>query len=314
MGGATLCQGDGEAGSIEKDFDCWFGHSNAAPEHHDGHTAAPVPVSVPAYALFGLAQRQTGLVFRSRFALLTAEECANVIRTVDTHHATRLGGTWGTVRHSSVKTTDVAVEDVPSLRGWLLTLLHTRLYPMLARLYPILGDGSAMSSRTADGSSFESRLRVHDAFIVRYDAEVDLSLSLPEHVDTSCLSVILSLNSEQRGDYAGGGTWFEGQGPNGLLVNAEIGRAVAFAGPLRHAGYPLSRGRRHVLVLFLYVQDFHYGPRLSLAKAVPEAKADCGAGDDRGILPSGGEKGGFVVYRQTVELVNMLEAPLVVEQ
>lgn len=30
-----------------------------------------------------------------------------------------------------------------------------------------------------------SRIRIHDAFIVRYDAEKDMSLSLPEHCDTS---------------------------------------------------------------------------------------------------------------------------------
>jgi hypothetical protein len=45
-----------------------------------------------------------------------------------------------------------------------------------------------------------SRLRVHDAFIVRYDAENDKSLSLPEHCDTSSMSVILSLNEQDDGD------------------------------------------------------------------------------------------------------------------
>ena len=56
-------------------------------------------------------------------------------------------------------------------------------------------------------------MRVHDACIVRYDAEKEepeeKSLSLPEHCDTSAVSVVLALNSEQDGEYAGGGTWFE---------------------------------------------------------------------------------------------------------
>ena len=52
-------------------------------------------------------------------------------------------------------------------------------------------------------------MRVHDAFIVRYDAENDKSLSLPEHCDTSAVSAIVALNSEEEGEYSGGGTWFE---------------------------------------------------------------------------------------------------------
>lgn len=49
------------------------------------------------------------------------------------YHQEKLGGVWGTVRQSSVKTTDVAVEDIPKLRPWLRTLLHTRLFPMVVR-------------------------------------------------------------------------------------------------------------------------------------------------------------------------------------
>ena len=47
-------------------------------------------------------------------------------------------------------------------------------------------------------------MRLHDAFIVRYDVE-DGSLSLPEHSDTSAVSFTVSLG----GEYEGGGTWFD---------------------------------------------------------------------------------------------------------
>jgi hypothetical protein len=40
------------------------------------------------------------------------------------------------VRHSSVRTTDVAVEDVAELRDWLLLLMDTRLKPMLCACFP----------------------------------------------------------------------------------------------------------------------------------------------------------------------------------
>lgn len=126
----------------------------------------------------------------------------------------------------------------------------------------------------------------------------------------------------------------------GLVVNAEVGQAVMFAGPLKHAGYPTTQGTRMILVLFLYVEDYHYGPYLTNAKAhcrtaqcsaespsfsdatssaAGEEKTSRGEGAscknnagcrEDGKLYSGGEKGGFVVYRQTVDLVNMLEKPI----
>jgi hypothetical protein len=173
-----------------------------------------------------------------------------------------------------VKTTDVAVENVPGLQQWLLALLHTRLYPLIGVAFPVLADGSGMyeswepvaagdtdvasagattqrEGDTATASprsqsqeqgqeqgqelplvslksllpveplpvpkpvSKRCRIRVHDAFIVRYDADRDLSCSLPEHCDTSCVSVVLSLSSEAGGDYEGGGTWFEALGKQG---------------------------------------------------------------------------------------------------
>jgi hypothetical protein len=126
---------------------------------------------------------------------------------------------------------------------------------------------------------------------------------------------------------------------SGLVIDAEIGQAVAFAGPLKHAGYPITAGVRMILVLFLYVEDFHYGPYLTKARAdcpctgsdrPPVSKIQAAtsaahssevcAGDKASAdgttqkLNSGGEKGGYVVYRQTVELVNMLEKPMVVMQ
>lgn len=130
-------------------------------------------------------------------------------------------------------------------------------------------------------------------------------------------------------------------------MNAEVGQAVAFAGPLKHAGYPTTKGVRVILVLFLYVQDYHYGPHLSRAKAACSSPVnqqawdddtedlDCLCEEEKGSvspcchmgvsgkehvnklsdkLASGGEKGGFVVYKQTVDLVNMLEKSVHVDE
>ncbi|KDO27111.1 hypothetical protein SPRG_07822 [Saprolegnia parasitica CBS 223.65] len=248
-----------------------------------GFEAAPTP----AHAIFDANAQAGQLVFRSQSPLLTRSECDHVLALVHAHHETILGGVWGTVRHSSVKTTDVAVEDIPALRPWLRTLLATRVYPFLSTCFPMLADGSSM----VDPMTQSSRCRVHDAFIVRYDAERDGSLSLPEHNDTSVTSVVITLNDT----FVGGGTWFEALDQ---VVDAGVGHAVAFAGPLRHAGYAISKGTRMILVLFLYVNDFAYGTYLdNYAENAPRSTQ---------TTPSGDAPGGFVVYNQTVELVNTL--------
>ena len=369
---------------------------------------------------------------------MSPEECSFVLKMVEKYHSEKLHGKWGTVRQSSVKTSDVAVEDIIELHSWLLSLLHNKLYPLLSLAFPILADGTAVLEEKEEkeeetvkekeeekGGKKENnhsknltnkyRVRVHDAFIVRYDAEIEKTFSLPEHCDTSSMSIILSLNEHEDanenlktdndmksyveneftdlnknenkiknenenknenermrcpckkgGSYTGGGTWFEALGPQGLVVNADIGHAVLFAGPLRHAGFPIHRGVRNILVLFLYVEGFHYGPYLR-AKALQlssssaaaaassssssssseeseecneykkvEMKASCNSsfssssassspsssaasstplrgteeGTEEGTRSgsgSGSDKNGFVVYRQTVDLVSMLE-------
>jgi len=168
-------------------------------------------------------------------------------------------------------------------------------------------------------------MRVHDAFIVRYDADGDGSISLPEHSDTSAVSFTVALNSNGT-DFEGGGTWFEALGEKGMVVDADVGHAVAFAGPLRHAGYPVTRGCRVILVLFLYVDNYQYVGFLN--EYIKKNGGACGGGgcqedenkveqaldDDNaaGLLveevrrPSGDMPGGFVVYNQTVQLVGML--------
>lgn len=193
----------------------------------------PIGVTVPPLSLFSSLTQQRRLVFRTKEAIMTAGECSAVLEIVYKHHEKYQGGVWGTVRHSSVKTTDVAVEDIVELRPWLLALLHTRIYPLLHTAFPVLADGSSL----IDPNTTNSRIRVHDAFIVRYDAINDKSTSLPEHCDTSAISIIFALNERDNGngdfingDYKGGGTWFECLGPKGLVVNADIGHAVIFAG------------------------------------------------------------------------------------
>ncbi|RHZ34557.1 hypothetical protein DYB37_013584 [Aphanomyces astaci] len=90
-------------------------------------------------------------------------ECDAVIDIVDAFHRDVRHGQWGPVRHSSVNTTDVAVEDIPLLRPWLRKLLKSRVYPFLHEFFPRLADHTSMR----DDATGATRCRVHDAFIVR---------------------------------------------------------------------------------------------------------------------------------------------------
>eukprot|EP00584_Thalassiosira_punctigera_P010301 CAMPEP_0172546906 /NCGR_PEP_ID=MMETSP1067-20121228/16568_1 /TAXON_ID=265564 ORGANISM="Thalassiosira punctigera, Strain Tpunct2005C2" /NCGR_SAMPLE_ID=MMETSP1067 /ASSEMBLY_ACC=CAM_ASM_000444 /LENGTH=548 /DNA_ID=CAMNT_0013333905 /DNA_START=75 /DNA_END=1718 /DNA_ORIENTATION=+ len=271
----------------------------------------------PALSLFNPETQKNELVFRTRHPVLTPQECKLVLEEVHSFHNKFRKGKWGTVRHSSVKTTDVAVEDIPTLRPWLRDLLRTRLFPLVAAAYPQLADGSTPGD-------MGDRMRVHDAFIVRYDAENDGSFSLPEHSDTSAVSFTVALNSrsDTKGNhdeygavFEGGGTWFEALGDShksGKVVDADVGHAVAFAGPLRHAGFPVTKGCRVILVLFLYIDGFSYGTYVQEHSKQHGISNTCEEVDgkkknttneldsvhERKARPSGDMPGGFVVYNQ----------------
>ncbi|CAN0038112.1 unnamed protein product, partial [Scytosiphon promiscuus] len=137
---------------------------------------------------------------------------------------------WGTSRHYAVPTTDVAVRDLPLSLALFNDAMRTRIGPTVAAA-AALGDGSAfvgtgahhphphgqergsagMDAVEVDGDAAEEflrRLRVHDAFVVRYDAAAQRSL--PLHTDQGELSLTIPLNGAD--EYEGGGTWFEGLG------------------------------------------------------------------------------------------------------
>ena len=163
---------------------------------------------------------------------LTPEECADWIARAEAAAAAR--GGWTTARHYAVPTTDLPVHEIPTLLPLWNAFLSSSLGPFLHACFP--------ETVRAGGSN----VRVHDAFVVRYDA--DAQRFLPAHVDQSEISVTLALNA--LGEYEGGGTTF----PDPLRVTArpDIGGVVAFGGDLRHAGAPVTRGVRYIVAAFLF--------------------------------------------------------------
>ena len=134
--------------------------------------------------------------------LFTPSECAEAIQFAEDHAAAH--GGWTTTRHHAVPTTDVPLHEIPTLLRWFNDALASRLSPMLSAVFRV--------SR--------QRIRVHDAFLVRYDA--GRQAHLPLHTDESMLSLTVVLND----GFVGGGTFF-----------ADLRRAVS---PLSAMSSPLT--------------------------------------------------------------------------
>ena len=159
--------------------------------------------------------------------VVPAASCADAIAIAEAHASH--GGGWTTARHFAVPTTDVPVREVPALLEWFNDALRSSIFPALGALYGL----------------DPARLRVIDAFLVKYSAAAQRSL--PLHSDQSQISITLPLNSSA--DYDGGGTYFHDLR---RAVNRDAGGLVAFPGFLPHAGHAITRGTRFVVVAFLY--------------------------------------------------------------
>ena len=124
---------------------------DAAPTS-PGSSSSPRPASASARA-DELASHAA--VWRTRTAMLSRAECAEWIALAEAA-ASKRGG-WTTARHYAVPTTDLPVHAVPELLPRWNAFRSAKLAPFLAAAAPdLVRDGGA-------------NVRVHDAFVVRYD-------------------------------------------------------------------------------------------------------------------------------------------------
>ena len=179
--------------------------------------------------------------YYSTAPFIPRDECAAAIEICE-RRAAELGG-WLTARHAEAATTDMNVKDVPELLAWFNERLRDTLFPMLADRFP-------EKIPSADA------IRVHDAFVVKYDENAQRSL--PTHVDESAFSFTIALND--RSDYEGGGTRFEqALAEDGTwaprVLNADAGGVVAFPGKVRHGGSAITAGTRYIIPLFCNIDE-----------------------------------------------------------
>jgi hypothetical protein len=214
--------------------------------------AAAAAAAAPRVGWTRVAAGRGAAAHVSASRVLPPSACAAIIAEAEAHAAAR--GGWATARHYAVPTTDVALRSLDASRRIVLQALHAHVAPRAAAVY-----GVPMRA-----------LRVHDAFVVRYDAAAGQA-SLPLHADQSVLSLTLALNDGVTAPpaFAGGGTRFAAAG---ATLAPGAGHVVLFPGGLQHAGEAISSGTRYIVAAFLWV-DAAPAQRLRTV-AQPEAPGD----------------------------------------
>lgn len=162
--------------------------------------------------------------------VMSASRCSKWIQFAEATAAQYNG--WSTTRHSSVPTTDLPIHSIPALLAEWNVLMHATICPLLSYAMPTIKS---------------ERIRVHDAFIVKYDAAHGQRF-LPLHSDEGDWSLTLALNGTD--EYEGGGTLFHA---HRVLLRPEVGEMVAFRSSLLHAGAPVSWGTRYIVAAFLFI-------------------------------------------------------------
>lgn len=149
---------------------------------------------------------------------------------------------WTKDRHIQAPTCDIPVFDLSlPARHWCRQSMNEALLPLLAKTV-----GPELQINAKD-------LHIQDCFVVRYDGKGDQAAgpgfgSLRPHEDESLLSLTIALND--MAEYEGGGLFIQCTGD---LLNGDAGTVLCFPGQLVHGGYPVSKGTRWILTVFLYV-------------------------------------------------------------
>ena len=166
--------------------------------------------------------------FLQRFCynkIYTPDICNYIINECE-KYATNNGG-WTIKRHDNYPTTDLPVEKIPSIFGLVLETLNTVVKKV----------------KKSFGLHDQMIINVHDLFVVKYkDTEQN---HLKMHHDGSFLSFNVLLSDTS--DFEGGGTYFD----DGLTSYLEQGDILIHSSRIKHAGLPITKGTRYLLVGFL---------------------------------------------------------------
>jgi hypothetical protein len=136
-------------------------------------------------------------------------------------------GGWTKKRHKNYPTTDLPVESVKSIFGFVFESLKL-LSEKIKHSY---------------GLTDEINIDYSDLFIVKYKADDQSFLEI--HKDGSFLSFNILLSNPR--DFEGGGTYFD----DGLIMKGEQGDLIIHTSKMNHSGLPITKGTRYLLVGFV---------------------------------------------------------------
>ena len=186
------------------------------------------------------------LLHASKEPILSKQACEYLINAAETA-VTKKG--WTKDRHVQAPTCDIPTFELePQAVLWLKDAMNRVLFPLLSAAFP---KGIGLNSEL---------LQIQDMFVVRYDGGEDEEdgvkpeapgfNQLKPHEDESIISLTIALNDMK--DYDGGGLFIASTGD---LLNGDAGTVLGFAGGLLHGGYPVQKGTRFILTVFLYVDE-----------------------------------------------------------
>jgi hypothetical protein len=141
-----------------------------------------------------------------------------------------LNSGWDTKRHDNYPTTDLPVEKISSIFGFVLSSF-SGINNFIKKSYNI---------------DENIKLDINDLFIVKYKYDEQNYLDL--HTDGSFITFNLLLSNEN--DFEGGGTYFD----DGLNLFLEQGDLLIHSGKIRHCGLPIKKGLRYLLVGFINIK------------------------------------------------------------
>jgi hypothetical protein len=138
-------------------------------------------------------------------------------------------GGWTTRRHENYPTTDIPIEKIKNIFNFVL-FSFSDIFNKIKKSFCF-----------TDEVTFDIR----DLFVVKYHEQTQNKLDL--HCDGSFLSINVLLSDTN--DFEGGGTYFD----DGLSVFLEQGDVLVHSGKIKHAGLPISKGTRYIMVAFVAI-------------------------------------------------------------
>ena len=169
--------------------------------------------------------------FLQRFTytnIFTNDMCDYIVN--ESNNFAKNNGGWNTKRHEHYPTTDLPVENIPSI------------FPLIMQSLKTITNKIKTSYQIHD----DMILDVVDLFIVKYNSQEQNSLEM--HLDSSQISFNILLNNHN--DFEGGGTYFE----DGLTCKLECGDMLIHSGRIKHTGLPITKGERYLLVGFINIK------------------------------------------------------------